>query len=950
MKRSWPWWAVFNLMVGDLLVCHLVTAPAAIAQIVSDPTLPTPSDVVPTPDGVIINGGTVRGNNLFHSFDQFSVTTGTEAYFNNSAAIANIISRVTGSQASTINGSIRANGTANLFLLNPNGIVLGPNAQLNIGGSFLASTADRVLFANGVEFSASNPQAPPLLTVNAPIGLQYGTNPGAIRSQVGTNGRSAQLQVASGQMLGLLGGDLALTGVSLLAPQGRVELGSVGANGIVELAPTAAGLAANYGQVTQFRSIDLASQSSVNTSGPSSGAIHMRGDRIRLTQASSLISDTLGNGSAGRIEIEANQLSLTEGSVIASASFGGGKAADIAVIATDSLNVTGVLAEISILGLLTGQGRLFDRRSGIITATASPGNAGNITVESNQITLRNSAGIISDTFGSGNGGNVTVRTAGALNLSNNSVISSSTARPGNAGNIRLDVQSLQIKRGGGIIANSLGSGDGGDIFINASASVMVLDSIPGEPFPTSIVSATSFLGGSGFVSLGVGGDVTINTGRLIVRGGAVVSSSTGGFLINGTTAPPGGSAGNLTINATESVEVSGISADGQFPSLINSTSSSSGAAGRLQINTRRLTAQGGGQVSVSTTGIGSGPGGSLDVNADRILLSGQRERLVQSQGTIERRVSISGLRATAGDPFFSTFSDSVGGNIRVRANELVIQDKAELAVNSSQQANGGTLDVRANIIRLDTAGRITAATGSGQGGNVGLTAGSVLLRRGSQVSARAEGSGNGGNIQIDANFIVGLARENSDILASANQGNGGNINIGTQGIFGLVPSDRLTPFSDINASSEFGVDGVIEITTLDTDPSRGLVTLPTGVVDVSGLVAQDCSRRGTAIAREAGEFTISGRGGIPAAPTDMLAAEALFVDWESLPASDTELSATRLHSPIALPPSPTPPATIVEAQGWQMKPDGEVVLLSHASHATPHEAGVRLASCVDLTS
>ncbi|HEY9622671.1 MAG TPA: filamentous hemagglutinin N-terminal domain-containing protein, partial [Crinalium sp.] len=320
MKRCCPSrWMIAKLIVSELLLWHLVSPSAAIAQIVSDTTLPNHSNVVPTGNGVTINGGTVQGSNLFHSFNQFSVPTGSEAYFNNDGAIANIISRVTGGQVSNIDGLIRANGTANLFLLNPNGIVLGPNARLNIGGAFIASTADSLLFDNDFAFSATNPQAPPLLTINAPIGLQYGSNPGAISS----SGSGAQLQVTSGQMLGLLGGDLSLTGVTLSAPQGRIELGSVGPNSTVSLIPRAAGFAAGYEQANQFRDIRLAGQTTVDASGNGSGVIRVRGDRVHLRQASSIISDTLGDSSGGEINITANTLRLDAGSVIASAALGG---------------------------------------------------------------------------------------------------------------------------------------------------------------------------------------------------------------------------------------------------------------------------------------------------------------------------------------------------------------------------------------------------------------------------------------------------------------------------------------------------------------------------------------------------------------------------------------------------------------------------------------------------
>lgn len=197
------WWIFCWILSG---------AQPVAAQIVPDDTLPVGerSQVSGNPD-FQIDGGAQRGTSLFHSFSQFSVPTEGSASFNNAADVQNIFSRVTGNSASNIDGLLRANGTANLFLLNPNGILFGLNASLDVGGSFFASTADRLQFENGFAFSASNPQTLPLLTVNVPIGLQYASNPGSVQVQ------DAGLRVASGQTLALLGGTVSVNGGQLLA-------------------------------------------------------------------------------------------------------------------------------------------------------------------------------------------------------------------------------------------------------------------------------------------------------------------------------------------------------------------------------------------------------------------------------------------------------------------------------------------------------------------------------------------------------------------------------------------------------------------------------------------------------------------------------------------------------------------------------------------------------------
>ena len=151
------------------------------AQVTADGT--TSTAVNRNGDNFTIEKGDRVGDNLFHSFDEFSVPTLGSALFNNASDIANIFSRVTGSNISNIDGLIRANGAANLFLINPNGIIFGENARLNLGGSFFASTADSLLFEGNIEFSASNPTAPPLLEVNIPIGLNFRDNPGDISNK-----------------------------------------------------------------------------------------------------------------------------------------------------------------------------------------------------------------------------------------------------------------------------------------------------------------------------------------------------------------------------------------------------------------------------------------------------------------------------------------------------------------------------------------------------------------------------------------------------------------------------------------------------------------------------------------------------------------------------------------------------------------------------------------------
>ncbi|WP_194198965.1 filamentous hemagglutinin N-terminal domain-containing protein [Nostoc sphaeroides] len=169
----------------------------------------TPNANVRGLPATLLQGGAIRGVNLFQSFLKFNVGDGDRVYFSNPAGIQNILSRITGGDPSKIFGTLGVDGKANLFFLNPNGIIFGPNARLDVAGSFFASTANSFVFENGLQFSATNPEAPPLITVNIRPGLQLGGDrSGTISSRANLNA----------------GEDLALSGVKLDL-QGKLEAG-----------------------------------------------------------------------------------------------------------------------------------------------------------------------------------------------------------------------------------------------------------------------------------------------------------------------------------------------------------------------------------------------------------------------------------------------------------------------------------------------------------------------------------------------------------------------------------------------------------------------------------------------------------------------------------------------------------------------------------------------------
>jgi large exoprotein involved in heme utilization and adhesion len=244
-------------------------------------------------------------------------------------------------------------------------------------------------------------------------------------------------------------------------------------------------------------------------------------------------------------------------------------------------------------------------------------------------------------------------------------------------------------------------------------------------------------------------------------------------------------------------------------------------------------------------------------------------------------------------------------------------------------------------------GSITAVTGKGQGeggANITLKVPDVLLMRNeSLISADALGTANGGNINIDAGFLVALPPEGlrgSDVAANAVQGNGGRVNLTVQGIYGTEFRPKQTPLNDITASSEFGVAGVVAINRLDVDPSQGLTSLPTDLVDPTGLIDRRCQAvRGP----ETSQFTITGRGGLPPNPNEILGEEGLLEDLGT-PVRVTD-GARGGQQPTTLASSGTSSNRLVEAQGWIVGSDGTVILTAQASSAVPQHPWQTPVSC-----
>jgi len=729
-----------------------------------------------------IDGGAARGSNLFHSFSEFNIQNGQRVYFANPIGIENIFTRVTGGNASKIEGTLGVLGAANLFLINPNGIVFGKNALLDVKGSFVGTTANGVQFGNQGIFSATNPQAPPLLTIQ-PSALWFNQlnqnaeikNNSVEPAEKNPAGDDAfGLRVPNGKSLLLVGGNISMDGGRLNAYGGRVELGGLAEPGNVDILLNGDNLSLKFPLNVTRGSVSLTNQARVSVASAGGGDIAINARNLEILGVS-FLSAGIGKG-LGTPETVAGDITL---------------------------NATG---EIKIAG-----------KSGIgnNVRPSSKGKGGNIFIDSGDFSLSNGAQLQASTSGQGNAGNVTVNVKNAVDL---------------AGGETTIFSNVELE----------GKGNGGNIFIDS-------------------------------------GDFSLSNG-------AQVQALTKGQ----------GNAGNVTVNVKNAVDLAG----GETTIFSNVELEGKGNGGNIDIKATTLSLADGAQLQTLVKSDGQGDAGNVNVK-------------------VTGGVDIAGVNGTKKSGISSNVQPRVegnGGNIFIDSGDFSLSDGAEIDASNSGKGNVGNIKINSPKITLDNQAQLNAKSASGNGGNINLNSDLLLLRRNSQITTSAgtaEKGGDGGDIDINSRFIVAIPEENSDISANAYIGTGGNIQIKSQGIFGIESRPEPTEkSSDITASSQFGVNGVININVPDTSSIQNSFTqFSPNVIDTNALIANSCISRG--IKGQENSFSITGSG-------------ALTTNRPGVAVSTYTTGSVRDVEPISRPWKKSDP--IIEPQGVFRLPNGQLIL------------------------
>jgi filamentous hemagglutinin family protein len=669
------------LAIGGIVVLSDVEVSA---QLVPDATLGNENSRV-TPLGEAmrrIDGGAIRGENLFHSFQEFNVGDLQTVHFANPNGIQRILTRVTGGNQSEILGTLGVFGNADLFLINPNGISFGANATLDVNGSFVASTADSLVFED-VQFSATNTGVNPILSMGVPLGLQYGSNSDSIMNvsrsmgmqspmempgTLNSVGLPVGLRVPDGKTLALVGGNITLEGLNLSAFSGRVELGSVVSPDTVSLTPVENGWTLGYDGVERFGDIHLSQELVVDVSGFSVSIVppNMPGEEPVIQPQLAL------GGAGGTVQVQGNDITLSN-AAITSETVGPIAGRNITINAENSLDLNGQV-------VIPSQQESLP--AGLFAQTSGEGHGGNLLINTNVLEVRDRAQILTGTRGIGNSGNLIVNATEVIEIKQPlSGLSTQTIGSGQSGRLEINTERLIVDRGQ-ISTTTFSSGDAGDLAIRASELVEVR----GEFQPQN--ADRVFSGGlftqvevpsdmNGMLSpppaTGSGGTLTVETDRLIVENGGQISAST----------TSEGSGGTLNITASE-IELRGQRSDNMSSGLFTITR-------------------------------GPNRAGNLTIDTDRLI--------IEDGATVSVRGERSPMPMNPPDEEIGEIGDA--GNLRIHSDDIRLNRNAVISA-ATLSGNGGNINIDTATIAGFNNSDISANAGGGQGGVIEITAEGVF--------------------------------------------------------------------------------------------------------------------------------------------------------------------------------------------------------------------------------
>ena len=918
MTTRRPGWAVCVRLAGVLCGAGLL---ASLVQ--ADVTSSGLGTVVNQPSAGVfdITGGTRpnNGSNLFHSFGNFSVDVSQSANFLNDAGLAtnNIISRVTGGNPSNIFGTINTTdfGGANLYLMNPAGILFGPNARLNVGGSFHATTADYTKLGSDGTFYADPAQAS-TLTMSPPSAFGFlSSNPftAAIDVQTGTiDFESGQftnvLQVPDGQTLSFVGGTVNVGAPPesppagfLLANGGRINLVSVASPGEVALNESL-----NLDGFTQLGDINITGNAIIDAkeifirgghltlndgtlypglfslagvpiappdggevnievsgsvemrstdailaipgiqtyagspSAPISGDVpdvNIKANTVSITDGAQITAQRWGAGNPADLTIEADTVEVRNGSGINSLNFWEGPGGTVAVNATDvTLDSEGNSGSFTGISVTSDFHPAYGAPEVPFFAFFQLADSGSVIVNAaGTLSVLGHAQITTDSFSFGKGGDLTIN-AGNVMLKgagvNTGLIGSQSAFAGESGNVTVNAtETIQMQDGFRISGTTFGSGDGGGVTINAGQSITMSDqftaifSATEPPSEARLDSFAQLFGAPDYATLREALGVTPGANDLM-QVLAVLSTIPGPgdvplIAVDDFTS---GSGGAVTVTAPVLTENS--------DARIETSTAWDGNAGTIAANIDSLSLDSGASIRSRSGGLrldgsiiaGTGNGGEINVAA-------------------MDDISISGVSPSTGDGSFistSTFGNGNGGDISLDAgNNVRINNGGLVSADSLAQVEEGTglagdiIISAGNKIELSN-GTISTRAVTSDGGNVELAAPKWVYLLDSDITTSVEsGFGGGGNITIDPDFVI---LNKSNILANAFGGPGGNITI-------VADNVLVSAGSSIDASSELGIDGEINISSPDQEVAKDLAVLPENYLDVTGLISDRCGAR-----------------------------------------------------------------------------------------------------------